>query len=81
MRHIAAMLQSLIVLHLFLNLTANNSFINLSLIAFWKHTLMVTTLALIDMHSTINMLMMQENHVMLIRMLFKISPPLNSNRT
>ena len=74
------MLQSLAVLHLFLNLTANNFLIKMFTIASWKHTQLVTTPILIDLHSTINILMMLENHVVLTKIFINISPPLNSNR-
>jgi hypothetical protein len=59
--------------------TTNNNFLKMLTIASWKHTLMVITLALIGLHSTICILMLQENFVILLRILIKISPLFNNN--
>ena len=80
MKYIAAMLLCLAVLHQFPSLTLDSFFIKMFMIVSWKHTLMSTTRTMIGLHLAINTLMMWESHKMLLRILIKISPHLNSNR-
>ena len=55
-RHIGAMLQDLVVLHLLLKLNTSCFFINISVIDFWKPMLIGPTLTLTCLTSTINIL-------------------------
>jgi hypothetical protein len=80
MKYIAAILLCLAVLHQFLSLTLDSFFIKMFMTVSWKLTLMSTTTTMIDLHLTINTLMMWESHKMLQRILIKILPHLNSNR-
>ena len=81
MKYIAAMLLTLAVLHQFPSLTLDIFFIKMFMIVSWKHTLMSTTTTMIGLHLAINTLMMWESYEMLQRILIKISPHLNSNRS